>query len=197
MKRLIITILLVLLAAPTVASSLTIRHLQTSQPYDRMTLVQYAQRAALRYWRSSPCGGAVRILYAPETASPVNDTAGVTTGKLWAWTQFDSPDGFTYGDPPSTYFDCSITINQTVWTPQHQYEDWPLFCATVVHEYGHLMGYPDSPDWPETSVLYPIITTLNMNIRSCWQQPIQDCCRIRMVDGWYVYGPAGDLDKHP
>jgi hypothetical protein len=42
------------------------------------------------------------------------------------------------GSPPWAY-DCTVEYNTEAYVPT----DWPTFCSTMVHEYGHLAGFRD------------------------------------------------------
>lgn len=128
--------------------------------------LQIAQQAATRYWHTSPCPAAgITIRYAPSTAAPTDDTGGVQTGPgaLWAWASFVA----STPDQPNSYSDCSITLNQDVLSPAQQVHRFPIFCALMVHEYGHFLGHEDTPGTSPTSIDYPMITASNMFVRPC------------------------------
>lgn len=119
-----------------------------------------AQAASVDYW-GQPCGGNVAIDYSSTVPT------GVVAGAM-AWTWFQTPDGaMDFSESPSTYTDCTITLNTNWFAPSDQRSDFPLFCATMVREYAHLWGYGDDYSEPHTSILYPIITGANEAVPSC------------------------------
>lgn len=87
---------------------------------------QAAQRIAVAWWGTTPCGGNVTITW--DTL-----TVGVNASSSW------SNPVSSYG-APDLNSDCVVTFNSA------QSFDWPMFCTVMVHEYGHLTGHQHSPD---------------------------------------------------
>lgn len=128
--------------------------------------LRLAQQAATRYWHAAPCpAGGVTIRYAPSAAAPTDDTGGVQTGPgaLWGWASFAT----STPDEPGSYSDCSITLNQDVLSPAQEIHKFPIFCALMVHEYGHFFGHEDTPGTSPRSIDYPTISQANMFVRPC------------------------------
>ena len=59
--------------------------------------------------------------------------------------------------PASTYTQCAISLAHWQWPTQAEMaSDWNMFCLTVVHEMGHLLGHPHS--LTPGSVMAPVFT---------------------------------------
>jgi hypothetical protein len=101
--------------------------------------VALATTLAERYWGSVPCGGKVAVQAAQPLAAGMDDT---TDG----WVTFQSSLGPNdLQAPASTYTSCTISLARWQWpTRLEQAGDWNMFCLTVVHEMGHLLGHPHS-----------------------------------------------------
>ena len=99
--------------------------------------VDVASRVAAAYWGTVPCGGQVAI----RARRPLERGMARTTD---AWVTFGSPLGANnLAAPASTYTDCAITFARRRWpTTASMREDWGIFCATMTHEMGHLLGRP-------------------------------------------------------
>lgn len=131
-----------------------------------VTALTLAQQAAGQYWDGAPCGGHVRIRYAPARTAPANYRAAFPF--LWAWTTFTTPYGESdYYEPPSTFTNCTVTINRSAWSPAVELASFRAFCGLIVHEYGHLFGYQDSTQWAPTSIRYQEIGPLNERVPPC------------------------------
>ena len=124
-----------LLAVPTTAGAA--RPSAKSQLWAKGTTpVRAAATVARRYWGAVPCNGQIRLLIRrplPSALGPASD----------AWVTFDSSLGTNNLDaPPSSYSNCAITFARWRWpTSASMREDWDLFCTTMTHELGHLLGH--------------------------------------------------------
>lgn len=98
--------------------------------------VALATAVAERYWKAVPCGGQITVL--ADVAVPSSLESG-TDG----WVTFDSSLGQNDLEAPaSTYTQCTISLARWQWPTQRTMEsDWNMFCLTVTHEVGHLLGY--------------------------------------------------------
>jgi hypothetical protein len=113
--------------------------------------VVLATTVAERYWGSAPCGGQVAVhAYSPQ--APGVDS--VTDG----WVTFNSALGPNELEAPaSTYSECAIWLSSWHWpTAAAADQDWNMFCLTVIHEMGHLLGYKHS--MTPGSVMAPVFT---------------------------------------
>jgi Matrixin len=102
--------------------------------------VTIATAVAKRYWNAVPCGGQITVLAdmpLPAGLEPSTD----------GWVTFDSSLGANdLQAPASTYTQCTISLAHWQWPTQSAMEnDWNMFCLTVIHEMGHLLGHPHSP----------------------------------------------------
>ncbi len=113
--------------------------------------VVLATTLAERYWGSVPCAGQVSI----RTAQPLAAGLEATTD---AWVTFESALGANdLQAPASSYSQCVISLAAWQWpTRRAMASDWNMFCLTVIHETGHLLGKPHSPT--PGSVMAPVFT---------------------------------------
>ena len=110
-----------------------------------------ATTLAERYWGAVPCGGQIAVRADQPLAAGMDAT---TDG----WVTFESSLGANdLQAPASTYTQCTISLARWQWpTRAQQAGDWNMFCLTVVHEMGHLLGHPHS--LTPGSVMAPVFT---------------------------------------
>lgn len=109
---------------------------------------------AVAYWGGTPCGGSVEVLAGTSAEAPRAGVNVPSPGGSHAamWSTWNSPAGINeFTDSPATFSDCVVHINLGVW-PSWQADDanFPAFCKEMLHEYGHLEGYPDAGALPDT-----------------------------------------------
>jgi hypothetical protein len=125
------------------------------------TPLSAAAAVGRRYWGgAAPCMGQVTILAQRPLApglSPATD----------AWVTFDSPLGANnLAAPASSYTNCTISFARWRWpTSASMREDWEMFCLTMTHELGHLLGRPH--DLAPGSVMAPVFTDNSSVPRIC------------------------------
>jgi hypothetical protein len=101
--------------------------------------VVLATAVAERFWDAVPCGGQITVLpYSPLVPGLSPSTDG--------WVTFNSSLGQNDLEAPAgTYRQCTISLAAWRWpTPAAEEEDWNMFCLTMTHEMGHLLGHPHS-----------------------------------------------------
>lgn len=116
--------------------------------------VAAAAAVARRYWGATPCQGSVRVT--PRRAVAAGLDAGAS-----AWVTFGSALGANnLAAPADTYTDCTIAFARKRWpTARSMRQDWDIFCATTVHEWGHLLGR--THELTPGSVMVPVFTDLS------------------------------------
>ncbi len=134
--------------------------------------VTTAAAMAERYWGAVPCAGQITIV-ADSPLAPGLDPS--TDG----WVTFGSSLGAdNLSAPASTYTACTITLAHWQWATWADMEhDWGMFCLTVIHEMGHLLGHPHSSR--PGSVMAPVFTS-DANVPAA--------CHVSWLNGWR---PAG------
>ena len=98
-----------------------------------------------------PCGGQIKVLAQRPLAPGVDPDTD-------AWVTFDTPLGANnLAAPASTYTNCTIAFARRRWpTAASMRADWGIFCATMTHELGHLLGH--AHDETPGSVMAPVFT---------------------------------------
>ena len=135
---------------------------------DSRNPVTSAAAIAEGYWGSVPCQGQLKIVANRRLAAGLDSS---TDG----WVTFDSPLGADNLDAPAvTYTSCTISLAHWQWSSWTQMEsDWGMFCLTVVHEMGHLLGHKHS--LTPGSVMAPVFTS-DANVPAV--------CNSTWLQGW-------------
>ena len=130
--------------------------------------VTSAAAIAEGYWGAVPCAGQIQVL---ADRPLVPGLAASTDG----WVTFNSPLGSdNLNAPAGTYTNCTISLAHSRWASWTDMEsDWGMFCLTVVHEMGHLLGHQHS--LVPGSVMAPVFTS-DANVPSV--------CRKTWLPGW-------------
>ncbi len=136
--------------------------------------VTTAAAIAERFWGATPCGGQITIT-ADSALAP-----GLEAGTD-AWVTFGSSLGADNLDAPaSTYTDCTITLAHWQWADWTAMEgDWGMFCLTVTHEMGHLLGHKHT--LRPGSVMAPVFTD---------DSDVPALCNAAWLPGWRTSGTA-------
>jgi hypothetical protein len=107
-----------------------------------------------------PCGGRIAFL----TQRPLS--AGLD-GASDAWVTFDSSLGANnLAAPAATYTGCTIDFGRRRWPRTTSMRaDWDVFCATMIHEFGHLLGH--AHDSTPGSVMTPVFSDYSSVPQAC------------------------------
>jgi Matrixin len=143
-------------------------------PVGKRNPVTAAAAIAERFWGAVPCGGQIKIV-ADSPLAP-----GLQAGTD-AWVTFGSSLGDDNLDAPaSTYTACTITLAHWQWANWTAMEgDWGMFCLTVTHEMGHLLGYKHT--LRTGSVMNPVFTD---------DSDVPGICNANWLPGWRTGAPA-------
>jgi hypothetical protein len=129
MRRLLLSLTALLaLALPATAGALGF---DTYTPDPLTVAIQRAEQ----YWGQTPCDGQIKF----EATSP-----SITNWPDAAISEWESPLGHDIERAdPATYTDCTTILNGHYWVSwlMEGTGEWPMFCQTITHELGHLLGH--------------------------------------------------------
>jgi len=137
--------------------------------------VALATAVAELYWHAVPCGGEITVL--PNLPVPSSLEYGTD-----AWVTFNSSLGQNNLEAPAaTYTQCTISLARWQWPTQRAMEsDWNMFCLTVTHEVGHLLGYKHT--LTPGAVMAPVFTN---------ESNVPEVCRATRQLGMLLENRAG------
>jgi hypothetical protein len=138
--------------SPTSATGHARRHAAAVASVNSRNPVTTAATIAEGYWGSVPCGGQIKIVPNRRLVAGLDSS---TDG----WVTFNSSLGADNLDAPATtYTACTISLAHWKWSSWTSMEgDWGMFCLTVIHEMGHLLGHKHS--LKPGSVMAPVFTS--------------------------------------
>lgn len=145
--------MVILIAVPATATAAR-RAKRSTSP------IALAVSIAERYWGAVPCNGQIKILlYQPVPALLHEDSD--------AWVTFGSSQGANnLTAPAASYTNCTVGVGNHRWpTRGSMRTDWDMFCMTMTHEFGHLLGHPH--DTMPGSVMNPVFTNYSSEPQLC------------------------------
>jgi matrixin len=146
----------------------------TVAPVTARNPVSTAMAIAERFWGAVPCAGQISI----TADSPL--APGLAAGTD-GWVTFSSSLGPDDLDAPaSSYTGCTISLAGWQWATWSDMEgDWGMFCLTVTHEMGHLLGHKHT--LRPGSVMAPVFTN---------DADVPAICNANWLPGWRSSGAA-------
>jgi len=107
---------------------------QRSDEAKSATSLRTAAAVGERYWGATPCNGKVKLVTQRTTPAGLDPNSN-------AWVTFDSSLGANnLAAPASSYTNCVVAFAS--WpTAASMRSDWGMFCTTMTHELGHLLGH--------------------------------------------------------
>jgi Matrixin len=149
-----------LLTAAVIAATLIVPATAGAATRKPASPLDAAAAVGKRYWGAVPCGGKIKVL-ARRPLAPGQEA------NTDAWVTFDSSLGANnLAAPASSYTNCTIVFAARRWpTSASMRADWGIFCATMTHELGHLLGR--AHDETPGSVMAPVFTDFTSVPASC------------------------------
>jgi hypothetical protein len=122
--------------------------------------VRAAAAVGVSVWGATPCNG--RISYRTQRTL----AAGLSADSD-AWVTFNSPLGANnLAAAASTYTDCTVSFGRSRWPDTASMrQDWDMFCMTMTHELGHLLGH--AHDLTQGSIMAPVFTDYSSDPAAC------------------------------
>jgi hypothetical protein len=122
--------------------------------------VRAAAAVGVSVWGATPCKG--RITYRTQRVAPAGLSADAD-----AWVTFNTPLGANnLAAEASTYTACTVSFGRSRWPDTASMRsDWDMFCLTMTHELGHLLGH--AHDLTPASIMAPVFTDYSSEPAAC------------------------------